>query len=136
MTPATALGALAVAGASAAGAIAAAFVGGKMKAGEPDILVRHPDGALYVTLKFNPSAGQSFEQALEQARRYAARDPRILYMGIRRTDVGGHPYVVQWSRKNAGEAFSDGEWLQGQRVDGEAPHRRPPALLDDGPKRG
>jgi len=123
-------GAVGVVTATAVGGLMGNFVGKKLKLGEPDVLVRHPDGALYITVKFSPKDGHELEQALEEVRRYVRVEPKVLYLGIRRTDLPGHPYVLQWQRTALGEAFSDGEWMPGARVEPlkERSQGKPPSI--------
>jgi hypothetical protein len=111
--------------AAAAGGVAGAFIGKKIKLGEPDILGRS-DGALYITVKYSTKDGHTFEHALAEVRRYARTRANVLYFGIRRTDTPGHPYVIQWRRPIATEAFGTGEWLQG--ADEEQRKSAPPSI--------
>jgi hypothetical protein len=123
--PIAAAGAVAF-GAAALGGVAGVFLGKRINLGEPDVLVRHPDGALYITVKFNPKDGHNLEHAVEEVRRYARERANVLYFGIRRIDQPGHPYVVQWQRKTATEAFGTGEWLLG--ADEEQRKSAPPSI--------
>ena len=107
MTGAAALGAAAI------GGVVGNALGRRFKLGEPDVLVRSGDGALYITVKFSPTHGHTFEQAVEEARKYALERQRVLYLGIRRTDLSGHPYVAQWQRTTIGEGFDKAEWMPG-----------------------
>ncbi len=112
------MGAAAAAGVAAVvGGLAGAYAGQKLKLGEPDVLVRHPDGALYITVKFNPRAGHQLEHAIAEVQKFANERPKVLYLGIRRIDVPGHPYVLQWQRNAATDPFGPGQWMPGARLD-------------------
>jgi hypothetical protein len=133
MAAAAAPGIAAVGAAAAVGGVVAGLVGHKLKVGEPDILVRHPDGALYITVKFKPTDAADLDQAVNEARRYAREKPTVLYLGIRRTDVSGHPYVLQLRRTTFGDKFGAGEWMEGAKLKPltEASKGQPPSIDGD-----
>jgi hypothetical protein len=106
MTGALVVGAAALGG----GAIAEAMR--RHRRSEPDVIVRHPDGALYITVKFNPQEESGFKDAVAQAQRCATERSHVLYLGIRRTDLPGHPYVAQWERKTFADEFAR-SWMPG-----------------------
>jgi hypothetical protein len=128
-------GIAAVGAAAAVGGVLAGLVGHKLKVEEPDVLVRHPDGALYITVKFKPTHATDLNKAVNEARRYAREKPTVLYLGIRRTDTPGHPYVLQWQRTTFGEKFGAGQWMGGAKLEPlrEASKSPPPSIDVDTP---
>jgi hypothetical protein len=62
------------------------------------------DGAQYVTLKYDPKLA-SFENALEVARHHATDGVHLLYVGIRRVDAPGHPWVCEWTRRTPKDSW-------------------------------
>jgi hypothetical protein len=123
-------------GVAAIGGVASGFIGQKIKLGEPDVLIRHPDGALYITVKFHPTHDGDLDRAIEEVRRYARERANVLYLGIRRTDRPGHPYVLQWQRKVASAPFGEGEWMPGSTYPPLERRRegKPPSDIPAGPQ--
>jgi hypothetical protein len=119
--------------------IAAAAVGGmaglaitrRLQLDEPQVMFRS-DGAQYINVRFNPTRrGHTFEVAVEHARKYAREQSKVLYVSIRRTDLPGHPWVCEWTRKEFGDPWTS-TWTRGAFCDPAQakPGDAVPALVD------
>jgi hypothetical protein len=81
-----------------------------------DVLARtiggSPPDAHNVYLKYDPTKGQTFGDAVVEARKEAVDRDDLLEVWIRRVDYPGHPFICSWSRRAQGEpwAFS---WQSG-----------------------
>jgi hypothetical protein len=74
-----------------------------------DVLARtlggSPPDAHYVYLKYDPRKGQTFGDAVMEARKEAVERDDLLEVSIRRVDYPGHPFICSWSRRAQGEPW-------------------------------
>jgi hypothetical protein len=67
----------------------------------------------YLILRYDgPGKGETFAQAVEEARRSAPTLADLLQVAIRRMDRPGHPWVCEWTRRKEGDAWSF-RWMPG-----------------------
>ena len=103
-----------VVGVAALGGIAAGFGTKKLSDEyEPNVLVRS-DGMHWLIVKFHPgtSPDETLYVAIDRARQYAKTLIPVLYVGLRRKDVPGHPEVAHWSRRVVTDEYT-AEWMEG-----------------------
>ena len=85
---------------------------------EASYMARSGDGAQNVSLKYDPRIA-SFETAVEVARRHARQGQKVMYIGMRRVDHPGHPWVCEWTRRAVSDPWK-AQWMEGATAEQKA----------------